>query len=177
MSKKKHKPSKASVAVIEAKIVPPAKKKLSALMDDDDAPKIEYKGKAPRLLKLLDEDDTPNAFPAVVSAAVRGQQFEEKLGKAAEGFLETKKPKKEAPAPQLIVVRQVETPNDFFNVQTLGGVRVSIIDRLGADYKDLLCYNWDMKVIMHLKREDLVPPALVDRVVQFLRNEIRQDKQ
>lgn len=45
-----------------------------------------------------------------------------------------------------------------------------IIDQLGKDWKDLLCYNYELRTTLHLKREDLQPKATVDACVTFLQN-------
>ncbi len=45
-----------------------------------------------------------------------------------------------------------------------------IIDQLGKDWKDLLCYNYELRTTLHLKREDLLPRETVDAVITFLQN-------
>ena len=76
---------------------------------------------------------------------------------------------KTPPADQINhLVKQVTAPPHFFNVQTLKGQRITIIDKLGDNWRELLCYNWDLRITMHLKAEDLFPRDAVNAATLFL---------
>jgi hypothetical protein len=129
------------------------------------------------------------------SSAEKGKKFEERLGKAASNFIPKKKssfwdddedaapPTKPVSKPEpakpvakpveIKRVRELTAPEAYFNIQVAGGSRILIIDRLGKDWKDLLCYNYDMGVTMHLKVEDLIPSHEVQNAINFL-TELRQ---
>lgn len=135
-----------------------------------------------KLAALLD-DDPPQP---VVSRTAAVQQYLKKPKAGAklaalmdddEPTPEVKKAKLIMPLPAVVSMKQLPAaPEAFFNVQTRGGVRITIIDRIGADWKDLICYNWDMKVTMHLKVEDLMPIEHVRSAIEFIRTQLRSEK-
>lgn len=144
------------------------------------------------LAALMDDDDQPGMFPLVVAAAVSAKKGlaslmdEEPPIHIAPVLVDQSKLKVEAtpapskkPAPEPAepaLLPALEAPIQFFNVQTRAGVRCTIIDRLGSDWKDVLIYNWDMKVTMHVKIEDLYPLHNVRAAIDFIRTKLRSEK-
>lgn len=68
---------------------------------------------------------------------------------------------------------ELTAPLGYFAIGRPSGVRLLILDRAGADWNDILCYNYEMHVTMHVKREDLYPKDAVDAAIEFA-NKLRQ---
>ena len=61
-----------------------------------------------------------------------------------------------------------QVPPGFYAL-TCGSTRIIIVDKLGSDWKDLLCFNLQLRCMQHLKREDINPKDAVLAACEFLR--------
>lgn len=133
------------------KPVKPAKKK--PIWDDDEAPAAVVKAPSKKSLWDDEEDDKP-AAPAL-NPGTTGEQ--------SSAYTNAKKPAK-APV-ELPPLKIVQTPADFHMIRC-GEHRVVVLDSISADNKDLLCYSYQLKSSIHMKREDLAPKDIVDRAIE-----------
>lgn len=81
---------------------------------------------------------------------------------------------KAAPPPVVHKPRELRTapPEHFFGITTVGGARVLVLDRLSADGEDLLCYSYESKSTLHLRRKDLGPNDAVAEALNFIHKEL-----
>jgi len=128
----------------------------------------DQKPKKRPLAFLHDDDDPPAALPAATKS-------KRSLVSLLSEDNDISAPKSKPIALPPLVLQAPPAPPLFFNVQTRNGVRVTLIDRLGKDWRDLLCYNWELKTTMHLKVEDLYPPEAVRAALDYIRRHLRQE--
>jgi hypothetical protein len=49
-----------------------------------------------------------------------------------------------------------------------GESRILILDKMGKDWDDLLCYNYSMHITQSVARRDLMPKERVDEAIAFI---------
>jgi hypothetical protein len=79
-----------------------------------------------------------------------------------------------APTPKTPVSRQQSgeiTLREALSVHTVGGDHkqpLLILDKLDPNWQELLCYSRELQTNLHVRRRDLVPVDVVDRVISTL---------
>ncbi len=155
----------------------------------EEAPKTEYKGPAPRLLKLLDEDDAPaievQATPVppkrklaalmdddepVPSAVIVIDDTHIPTAEQTKAAVEwDKKRRKEAPPlPPKVATLLVGTSIVF-----CGDNPVMIMSGANSTWSDLMCWNIALQTTVHLLRADLEPRQAVDDTISELQKHIK----
>lgn len=79
-----------------------------------------------------------------------------------------------APAPKTPAVRPQSgeiTLLEALSVHTTGGDHkqpLLVLDKLDPNWQELLCYSRELQTNLHVRRRDLVPVDVVDRVISSL---------
>ena len=137
-----------------AKSLPPPK---ANFWDDDDEAPIGVPIK--QIKSLFDDVDLGSGPVKPLKAAQKPEIAKEPAHK---------------PASSDKVLPELQCPGGYFAIGRPTGVRLLILDRAGSDWSELLCYNYEMHVTMHVKRVDLVPKDAVDEAIRFIDSKLRQ---
>jgi hypothetical protein len=64
---------------------------------------------------------------------------------------------------------ECSVPDGHFAISTsYGESRILILDKMGKDWDDLLCYNYSMHITQSVARRDLMPKERVDEAIAFI---------